>query len=58
MQAYHEAPFRQALATLDHQQHQLCLRSIQVKAHQPKCQGHVHLIKTTRTTCDTVQSSK
>jgi hypothetical protein len=36
MQAYHEVPSQQALATLDHQPRQLCLRSIQVKAHQPK----------------------
>lgn len=32
---YHEAPFLQALTTLDHQQHQLCLKSTLVMAHQP-----------------------
>ena len=32
---YLEAPFRQALLTLDHQQHQLYLKSTQVRARQP-----------------------
>lgn len=36
MLAYHEAPSLQALVARGHQQHQLCLRNIQVMAHQPK----------------------
>ena len=32
---YHEAPFLQALTTLDRQQHQLYLKSTPEMAHQP-----------------------
>lgn len=48
MIAYHGAPSLQVRVTLDHQQHQLCLRSTQVKVHQPKNRAWVNMIRTAR----------
>lgn len=45
MVAYPEAPSLQVPVALGHQQHQLCLRSTQVKVHQPRNIEHVYLIK-------------
>lgn len=45
MVAYPEAPSLQVPVALGHQQHRLCLRSTQVKVHQPRNREHIYLIK-------------